>query len=215
MRDKSWANVSSLGFKDLGIRFSAHELDDYLLRRNQLAVINLYRENTLRRAISLLSLHKTGRVLSRTGDDAPRERLILDVDELLSMMEIMEREKERQLVLVEQLPPDRVYSLSYEQMFETPESMRRHLRGMFELLDVAPIHIMTRHERILSVDLTETISNFSEVARAVSATRFHAHLDNYTGAIGQGATQDRVPGLDTERDSAAIDLRDSTWSKQP
>lgn len=210
-RDKAWTNMSTLGFKDLGIRFSQHDLDDYLLRRPDLKVINLYRQNTLRRAISLLALTSTGQVLQRQVDAPVRTKLHADPDDVLSLMAIMERETERQKILVEQLPPERVYTVSYEQLFESAEATRRHLRGMFDLLDVAPIHIMTRQVRILSHDLRESVSNFDDVARAVAATRYESYLYDGEPADNQ-AVIDLTAGDAAIGGSPVIDLRDTpSW----
>ncbi len=212
-RDKPWHNIRTLGFKDLGIRFSQHDLDDYLLRRPDVQVINLYRANILRRAISLLALTETGQVLQRKGDPSNRPRFHADPDDVLSLMAIMERETERQMILIDQLEPERVYTLSYEDFFASPEATRRHLRQMFELLGVAPIHIMTRHERVLSPDLRQTVSNFDELAQAIGATRYEMFL--HDDAHGQGvgadgqAVLDLTAGDDSGGSSPVIDLRSS------
>ncbi len=206
-RDKTWHNLKTIGFKDLGIRFSQHDLDDYLLRRPDVQVINLYRVNTLRRAISLLALAATGQVVRRHSDETHRTRIHVDPDDVLSLMAIMERETERQRILIEQLPAERVYDITYEQLFASGEATRRHLRGMFDLIGVEPIHILTRHERVLSPDLSETIMNYDDVARAVSATRYEHHL--YDGETTDGQAVIDLTAGDQNTSGPVIDLRDS------
>ncbi len=205
-RDKAWENMHTLGFKDLGIRFSQHDLDDYLLRRPDVRIINLYRENILRRAISLLALTETGQVLQRKGQPPVLRRFRADPDDVLSLMAIMERETERQMILIGQIPDQRVYTVSYEELFASGEATRRHLRGMFEHLGVAPIHIMTRHERVLAPDLSQSVTNFADVARAVEATRYAMFLFDGEGADSQ-AVIDLTAG-DRSNNQAVIDLRD-------
>ncbi len=175
-RDKRWRDLESIGVKDFGIRFSEHNLDDYLARHPEISVISLHRENTLERAVSVISLERTGTVKAAAANGSTgatrRSQLEIDPSELISLMSRMDREMERQLHLVAGLDPGRVISLRYEEVFATASSPADTMRGVFEFLGVQPVDIQAAHRKVLSKDLSKTVSNFEEVADMVSRSRF-------------------------------------------
>ncbi len=181
-RNKRWSELESIGVKDFGIRFSEHNLDDYLARHPEISVIELHRENTLHRAVSVISLERTGRVSSLDRRPSGRSGLEIDPTELLRLMRRMDHEMDRQLHVVAGLDPERMISLRYEDVFATEMSPGATMRRVFDFLGVDPLEITTTHRKVLSPDLSQSIANFDEVSDALSRSRFAHLLDASTGA---------------------------------
>ncbi len=176
-RAKRWGDLASVGVKDFGIRFSENGLDDYLARHPEISVISLHRENTFRRALSVVSLEQTGRVTSRDGGGS-RPLITIDPSDLVSLMNRMDRELDHQLQVVAALEPERVLSMRYEDLFATDEATADIARETFAFLGVDPVPIRHVQRKVLSTDLADTIENLDEVLDVVSRSRFAVFLDD-------------------------------------
>jgi len=173
---KSWNNLTSIGFKDFVIRFEQKDIADYLLENKQIKVIGLVRENTLRRAISLFSLTKTGIISVSDKTKSGRIRLTINPDELIPNLRQLELEKHAQLEMLNSIDPERCIRVSYERLFHSTEDRRRTLARVFRFLDVEPIEAVSRSHRILDPDLSRTIANYNEVAAAIRNSPYAAYL---------------------------------------
>lgn len=203
-RAKRWSDLSSIGVKDFGIRFAEHGLDDYLAHHPEISVISLYRENTLRRAVSVISLERTGQVMRRHGT-ATNVPLVIDPSELLALMHRMDRELDHQLQVVAGLDPERVLTIRYEDLFADSTTTAALVRETFEFLGVRPISIRHEQRKVLSDDLADTIDNADEVLDAVARSRFAVFLDERDPSIATARVASTLPVEATTCDAVTCD----------
>lgn len=57
---KLWSQIKSIGIKDFSINFAKRNIKYYLRDHEDILVINLYRENQLKRLVSLTMMEATG-----------------------------------------------------------------------------------------------------------------------------------------------------------
>ena len=178
---KTWHQLQSLGIKDFSIHFHRRNLQSFLLENGSLKVINLYRDNSLKRYISLVYMGKTGVIKTTkasSNEHINSTKVAIDVDELLAQLKIYETEKEEQLSLVNQLEAHRVLNIRYEDYFGSDEAQEQYNNSMFELLGVKalPTKIKSRQQKILSDSLSEIIANYEQIYDRLQNTPYAKYL---------------------------------------
>lgn len=170
---------------DPGLMFMSTKIKRYdsdlfhMFNRYGVKYLRLYRENTLKQAISQMvsaQLFMTNRNfnLERNVEAefrSTRKRIYVNPAALLSAIEIYQEGEKCVDDMVSTYAEGDVVSVSYEQLARGDSAIRM-VFDYFGLEWVAP---HTRHAKINSDDLSEVIDNFDEVSSVVMRTRF-AHF---------------------------------------
>lgn len=179
---KTWEQTQSLGVKDFSMNFMCRGLSSYLKNHKEIKVINLYRENILKRLISLEKM-KDGGVVKLTTTNSEKQssapkKITLDLPYVLSQLEIYERELNDHAQMANELPPEQVLNIRYEDLFLDRDSTNHYLKQVFEFLNVTPINEASDHRKILSDRLPDIIENYDELASTLQDTRFAVFLED-------------------------------------
>jgi hypothetical protein len=146
-----------------------------------LAVINLYRENSLQRFVSYLMLLKTKvvKVDSNKTSSPIRQKIYIEVREFMKGLEVVDRETEEQLAIAAKVPSHRLFSLSYESLFSV-ENNQKSQESILEFLGVPPLNLSSNHKKILPVNLADIIENYDEIFPAIKASKYEKYLAKTT-----------------------------------
>jgi hypothetical protein len=175
-RFKEWSQVQSIGIKDFTINIKKRQLQPFFQNQDDLLVINLYRENTLKRVLSRFLMKQTGTVKLDNHAKQTRSKLAIPLDVVIRDLEIFEQETQEQFELVSLLPSENVLHVRYEDLFESEQSQNDYRDQIFEFLNVKPLTVQSSHRKILSDDLSSIISNYQELCEALERTRFSKYL---------------------------------------
>lgn len=170
---KKRKNIERVGVKDFGINIQRYQLQDWLKSKSEFKVIHLYRQNQLDRYISLFAMKSTGLVSTKMG--STNSKMTVDCENLINTLEVYEEEMAFQIELANSLDPERVISISYEELFMS-EHKSEIISSIFNFLGVNDIEIKDRHKRILSKELSEKVENYSELVTVIEATKFKKYL---------------------------------------
>lgn len=178
---KYWEKTETVGIKDFSMNFTRRGIASYLKERSDILVINLYRENILKRFISLEKMKDSGVVkASDTGNTTESTRLQqiqLNIPYTFEQLEIFERELADHTKIVQELPESRVLNIRYEDLFANSDAQNKHSNEAFHFLGVEPVAAKSDHRKILSDNLADIIANYDELKDKLQSTRFANHLD--------------------------------------
>ncbi len=172
--------VKTLGVKDFSINLRQRNLENYLIEREDILVINLFRRNSLKRLISLTSMERSGVVALRSNDVKAKgsRKLNLPIDNLLPQLKIFESEKNQQFDLLKQIDSQRILNIAYEDYFSSAESQKQYNQKIFAFLNVSDMKVQSNLTRILPDKLADKIENYQEVAQALHGTEYEPCLLN-------------------------------------
>lgn len=178
---KSYQQIQTIGIKDFSINFKKRGIFDYLKKRDIL-VINLYRENLLKRLISLESLQKTNIVAITEKSESTKKikKVYLPPEELISQLNLFAEEKKEQFEMIEALPQNRVLNIAYESYFANPESQTEINNKIFDFLEVEKIAVTGTQKKILPDKPIDIIENYEEVAKILQDTEYQQYLEEKT-----------------------------------
>ena len=169
---KRYKNIKALGFKEFQVNFSRAGLENYLKDRTDIKVIYLYREDIFRRYLSKEALSQTNVAVSRGDSDASSNKVVLDTNSLLEEIEVIDNENKLLAQMVEELTPDRVYTVRYEDLFSEVSTRDQICKEIFEFLNVPNISVQGKHRKILSNKISDTIENLDEVKSCLEGTPY-------------------------------------------
>ncbi|MGF1491251.1 MAG: hypothetical protein ACFBSC_02120 [Microcoleaceae cyanobacterium] len=176
------SQVKTVGVKDFSINFRRRDAWSFLKDHEDILVINLYRENLLKRYISLEKMSQSGVVAIRDNEvkeaQSQSKRIHLSPGKTLAKLEFFETALAEHMGLVGDLAPDRVLNVRYEDLFENPDAQSFYRDQIFSFLHVDPMPIKSGHRKITSDELSNVIENYEEVHSALSQTRFAQYLNS-------------------------------------
>ncbi|WOI53239.1 hypothetical protein [Parvularcula sp. LCG005] len=171
-------DIKSIGLKEFASNFHKMGLEDYLADRADIHLITLLRENTIARYLSSETLRQTGTVARKDGDDKSEvPALALPTDGLVAELDLIARENDwvREGASRHQGP---VMNVLYEDYFSADEAgQRAALEEMQRFIGVDPVPLTLEHKKLRKAPLSQSISNFDEVAQVLSGTSHAAWLD--------------------------------------
>ncbi|WP_346291748.1 hypothetical protein [Sphaerothrix gracilis] len=174
---KNWQQVKTIGIKDFSLNFKRREATSYLKEREDILVINLYRENQFKRFLSLERMKASGLItLQKTTGKADSQPLYLDPSKTIRELEIFDEELKQHQAFVNELQPYRVLNISYEALFHSPESQNYYKEKICDFLDIAPFEISSGHRKISPNKLDQAIENYEEILQTVGKTQFAKYL---------------------------------------
>lgn len=173
---KTYTQIKHIGIKDFSINFKRKNIADYLINQANLLVINLYRENSLKRLISLAAMQTTGVVALRKNYKS--QKLYLPTKKILNQLDVFEREKDEQFEMIKSLPESRVMNISYESYFADSHQQDRINQQILDFLGVDALTINSKHQKILGSNLSNILENYDEVCQILLKTKYEKYLEN-------------------------------------
>jgi len=170
-----------LGVKDFYINLKKHNLENYLIANQDIKIINLYRENQLRRLISCLFLDQTGVVAKRKSEKEQevkkKKKLFISIEQLIPSLKKYEEEVAGQFEIVQQVVPRRVMTIKYEDYFQSSATINQHNQLISQFLEVSPFSFPSNMEKILSSRWEDNVENDQDVRLALENTEYAKYLD--------------------------------------
>jgi sulfotransferase family protein len=155
--------TASLGVKESSLNLYRFGIGNYLFERPWLKIISLRRLSALDRTISSLMLRETGVVLAdKHGPDTKRAPVMIEPARFVRVLNAVAEENAELDRITAALPSQRVYRITYEQIFTDPEALPRKIDELYRFLDVGSFEPRIRMRKILPRNPAEVIANFSD-----------------------------------------------------
>lgn len=167
-------NVKSIGVKDFSFLIKQRNLKEWLIKNEEIKIIYLYRENILKRYLSLVMMQQTGVVKSESK--SIKKTIKVDVDDMIKELNIYSEQKEYEDSIIELVPKERVLKICYENYFFDDIKMKENTRNIFNFIGVDPIDIYSNHKKINSDNLESLIVNYNEVEGMLKGTEFYKYI---------------------------------------
>ncbi|MDY7021865.1 MAG: hypothetical protein SWJ54_10980 [Cyanobacteriota bacterium] len=178
---KQWSQVKTIGVKDFFMNLSGDQsyLWSFFKEDDQILIINLYRENLLKKHISLVKMSSTKIISSRDLNSKHQlSKLYVNIQELLETLERGYTMLQKRMELLDALPKRRVLHIRYEDLFASASSQNYYRDLIFKFLGVEPIPVESDHKKLLSKELSDTVENYDEVYNALKDTKFAHYLNS-------------------------------------
>ncbi len=172
---KRYGHIKSVGIKDFSLYFYLRNITEYPVKHRNLRIIYLYRENILRRYLSLLFLNRT-KVASTTKAVAV-SALTVDVNQMLNDLNILEQQVEDEQRLVKRLQKHALLNIRYEDYFAGEQALATHNRRIFKFLDVTPLAVRSDQKKILPQKMRDLVANYHEFKACLANTPYQPFLD--------------------------------------
>jgi len=201
---KRFGQLKTVGFKDFTFHFHACGAEHYLRDRPDIQVIGLIREDIFAKTLSRANLRLRDVVAASTDPNqtpeirndpkaTPEERaaqaragdsgkIVLDPDLFLEWLQIAQDEDDQLRETLDQLSPERVRILTYEELFSSDERRRAVVAELFSFIGVDPIETEARSVKLNRTPPEELIYNFEECREAARGTRFAQYFEPAGGS---------------------------------
>ncbi len=170
--------IKTIGVKDFSINFYRRGIANYIAERPNLYIINLYRDNSLKRLLSLNLMNATGVVAVKNPQPRKKTKIKLPIDNLIEEIELYEKEKEEQFELIKLSPKDKVMNVKYEDYFSSSEAHKLHNKNIFNFLEVCQLNLVSEHKKISSKSLVDVLENYDQVAEVLKNTKYEKFISN-------------------------------------
>ena len=180
--NKKWSDITSYGIKDFAMTLIQRDTPDFLKNNPDIRVINLYRENALRRFASVQLLDETGVVstdhaqIDAAAAQKLKKQVCLDPNTILADLQRTQKIVQDQLDMVAQLPEDQVLTIRYEDLFASEEAKHDFAANMFKFIGVEPLELSSNHKKLNSDNLKELISNYDEIFDICKGSEFERYF---------------------------------------
>jgi hypothetical protein len=200
---KRFGRIRTVGLKDFTFHFHAHGAEHYLRDRPDIQVIGLIRDDIFAKTLSRANLRLRDVVAASTDPNqtpeirndpkaTPEERaaqaragdsgkIVLDPELFLEWLQNAQDEDDQLRAMLDQLPPERVRILTYEELFSSEEHRREIVADLFRFIGVEPVETATRSVKLNKTPPEELIYNFEECRAAARGTRFAHYFEPATG----------------------------------
>jgi len=172
---KKWHQVYSIGIKEFFLNFHVRNAQDFLKSDRDLAIVYLYRENILRRYLSVLFLRRTQ--VAATEKSLQSNKIFIDVGHMIGFLKILENETANERKLISELPDHRLLTIRYEDYFTNESTILAYNKQVFEFLGVKPIDLKSQQRKILSDNMRDLITNYDEFHACLMNTPYQRFLE--------------------------------------
>ena len=170
--------IQSLGIKEFATLMSKHGVADYLTERTDIKVIGLVRDDVLDRLVSYLRLRQTGEVLAHSTQSGSGEnRLSVDPEEFLSLLENIDTENKMLKQMLDALPESRRRIIRYDAFYKDEPSRQHIMEEVFAFLGVPAVQTRSRMKKIITTTARDMLENRHACACALQGTRFEGMLE--------------------------------------
>lgn len=182
---KSIKQVKTIGIKDFHMNLMGDRspLWSFFKNDDEMLIIHLYRENLLKKFISLEMMSSTKVVsrkdLSQNGEQNKKiQKIAVNPVEVLPRLEKSYAMLQERMNRLGELPQNRVLHVRYEDLFSSADSQGKHRDKIFQFLGVELINVESDHRKILSNNLSDIIENYDEVYETLINTPFAQYLNS-------------------------------------
>ncbi|MEB3283456.1 MAG: hypothetical protein VKK42_31495 [Lyngbya sp.] len=185
---KQWKQVNTVGIKDFHMNLMGKKSDRWSFFKNddEMLIINLYRENLLKKYVSLEMMSSTKIISSqdinpndeKTEEKSKLSKLYVNLHEVLPTLERGYAMLQERMDRLKQLPQRRVFHVRYEDLFASASSQTYYRDAIFQFLGVDPINVESNHRKLLSKKLSDTIKNYEEIYDTLKKTKFAMYLNS-------------------------------------
>jgi hypothetical protein len=177
---KPRGKIKSLGIKEFGINFQRFQVEEFLKKNSDIAVIHLVRDNLLQRYLSLESLQRH-HIVATTNASLSLGKMRIDIANMLATLELLSQERKYEHSLMQSLSGNPTFHIRYEDAYTNAETLRGMLKQVFEFLEVPPIDTLSNQRnsqrKILPKRIEEIVENYDEVVEAIRPTCYAQYLD--------------------------------------
>ena len=176
-RPVSWPRRGAqftVGTKDFAHVFEARGIASYAAMRDDLFVIGLVRENTVRRVLSAVIMQHT-RVAAATRT-MRTPTVAIDPADFERDLAVFEAETKQLRAQLARVPSNRKLTLTYEALFANPVSTHAALRQAYDALGLRFRGQSSDHKKIVNRPLRKVIANYDELSERIVGTRFADQL---------------------------------------
>ena len=182
---KRYSSIYSIGIKDFTINFKRRRIANYLKSHPEIYVINLYRENQLKRLISL-EMMRANKIVSVKNYNSRKNhqrnfnhtKIRLDPLYVWNQLTTFQAEIDDQFKMIKNHPKERIFTIKYENLFASETSLRRITKNLFKFLHVKPISSRSYHRKILPNNIYDLLANYDEIRLALKDTKFESFFDD-------------------------------------
>ncbi|RKZ45938.1 MAG: hypothetical protein DRR16_15625 [Candidatus Parabeggiatoa sp. nov. 3] len=170
-------NVKSIGTKDFFLHYQLTKAENFLISNKDIAIIYLYRENLLRRYLSMIFLNKTR--VAKTEKKQTVQKVSIDIDHMIGYLKILETERENENRILAVLQDHPLLAVKYEDylLADQQATVIDYNKRIFEFLGVEPIEILSNHQKILPQEMCKIIQNYDEFRACLINTQYEHYLD--------------------------------------
>ncbi len=168
------SKVKSVGVKDFSFLIKSRHLENWLVHSDDIKIIYLYRENILKRYLSLAMMKHTGIIKSDSGEE--KLSIKINIEEMLLELSLYDDQLKYEKEVINRINPARVLKLRYEDYFLDAESIDQETQKIFQFLNVNEMPVRSRQKKINSDNLEELLENYSEVKDALTGTNYYKLL---------------------------------------
>jgi len=168
--------VEALGIKEFFVNLDRFGGVGYFVAHPEISIIWLYRENSLKRLISLKLARMTEK-WSTTQESAGRIRINLDCVETIRELDVLQAERERELAILEKMSNAPQFGIKYEDYFSSRERAAEINLELQEFLGVPGQLLSSPYRKILPEGIQDTVENYREIAEALRGSRYETFLD--------------------------------------
>jgi LPS sulfotransferase NodH len=141
------------------------------IRRNNVQVIHLVRENSLNTCISKQFARATRNY--HTDDKKAQTAMAIDIPKLIREIRSVEKGKSRWRSILER---DRCLELSYEDFVDNKQTASRRVLDFLEVDN--SVQLISPLKKVLTAPLTESVLNYPELKSALMESGFVRFLDS-------------------------------------
>ncbi len=160
--------VSSIGIKDFAFLIKKRNLIKYLTLSENIQVIHLHRKNILKKYLSLVRMNQTG--IIGTTKSLAHKPVYITTDTLLESLNHLHHEQELEISISQNISKNRIFTIYYENYFESERSISDTNIKLFEFIGVQPLPVKSPMKKIGSNDLKQDILNYHEVCATLRGT---------------------------------------------
>lgn len=172
---KTFKTVKSLGVKEFCFHIKKYNLENYIITNTDIGIIYLYRQNLLKRYLSMQNLKKNN-VVSTEQNDIKIQKIHIDTEDMIEKLQVLENEAEYEKELLNKIKKNPILSIKYEDAFATYESLQRMMHDVFNFLGVKPIDVVSDHKKILPTSIFDIVDNCDEVIEKLKSTKYHEYI---------------------------------------
>lgn len=165
-------NVKTIGFKEFFIHIDRLGLEDIFA---DYKIVYLFRENLLKRHVSLCAMSDSGKVVAMNPNEGKRSRVHLMIDQLIPSLDILNEEVQREKELLDKMQCLGVYSIKYEDYFFA-EDRTETLQALYHFLEIPFIAVETEHQKILPNKLEDVVENYASLRKCLTNTPYERFL---------------------------------------
>jgi hypothetical protein len=172
---KNFEAIQSVGIKEFAFNFQRFGLADWIVEQD-LSVVGMLRSDTIDRYVSNMRLTQSKVWAVERGAKVDKVDLVVDPATALEDMRKIQQENDDLKAMLDQIPDARKYVMEYGDFFGSEQQMRADIAAATDLIGVENHDFSIRMRKIINEPITQTISNFGDLEKALAGSEFEEGL---------------------------------------